>query len=499
MLLNSSGKTENLIQKDDRLEIISLIILVGFVISIFYHYVNGSYLGLSYPYDTFLFDPLDKFNDFFNMINICKNLNPYFEPYWFKSNYFPFANLIFYFFSFFKSSISLNLYSAIFVSALVFFNVIMLTGKKINYFRYSIFNGVIFLYVVAFPAMNHSFRVFWLIVTLTFLFFYLKRFNLKAIDVDFLKNIFVISFLTYPFLFTVDRGNIEMFLFIFLGLFIYLHQRQQFLVGGLFLGLAIALKLYPAVFIVLLISEKKFKTCLWSLTVALVVTLAGLLLFKGGFWANFNFMISGFDTSPWAGFFELNGKFQRGTSLYSLLKMVLVLLITQANLVQLGSVDMDLFLKGYTILTFVLFAFISFFILFFETELWKKLALLVFSMLLLPHFSADYRLIHLFFPIAFFIKSKEESTSQIFYAISFALLMIPKNYYYFEGFMSEGKSDISIGMVINILVILLMTVSILREGFARTSKEDVKKRFVEYGQILLKIFGYRAKKNVTVI
>jgi len=469
------------VQNDTRIEIISSIVLVGFALAVFFHYINGSYLGLTYPHDTFLFKPSDRFNDFFHMINICKNLNPYFEPYLFQSNYFPFANLIFYVFSLIEPVVSLRLYSSVFILFILSYLSVMLAEHQELRLKKTVVLWLILLIVLFFPDMNHSFRFFWMSVVLGVLILYYRGRNIGEIALKHYKNIFILGLLTYPILFCLDRGNIEMFLLIFLGLFSYFYYRKQVLLGAFFLGLAISLKLYPAVFVVLLISDKKYKACIWSLCVAAGVTLLALLLFKGGFWANIIYIISGFNTSLWSGFFELNGQFQRGVSLYSLFKMILLLTISKTGLVQAASINMGLFLKVYTVIAFLIFIFISIYILLIETERWKKMSLLVFSMLLLPHFSADYRLIHLFIPIVYFINSRTESSRSIVYSLLFALLLIPKNYYYFQGFYSDsGFSDIGKGMVLNILGILLLMGLIMMEGLASVTWIDIKNRFRGY-------------------
>jgi hypothetical protein len=67
-----------------------------------------------------------------------------------------------------------------------------------------------------------------------------------------------------------------------------------------------------------------------------------------------------------------------------------------------------------------------------EKEFWKKVALLVFSMLLFPHVSADYRLIHLFVPLYLFINKSNDDSHDLAYVIIFSSLLITKSYYYYR-------------------------------------------------------------------
>jgi len=147
--------------KLQKIDTISIIIIAGFSFAVFYHYILGTYLGLTYPYDTFLFRPDDKFMDFFNML-----VSPYRDGK-FHNVQFPFGQRLAQSFTIFPPNIGLAVFFAIFVS--------------------------FFLYV------NYS--------------------NLKiSIKEQTIKNVFVFSFLTYPFLFVVDIANIEVFVFIFLSL-----------------------------------------------------------------------------------------------------------------------------------------------------------------------------------------------------------------------------------------------------------------------------------------
>ncbi len=53
---------------DKKIDLLCLIIVIGFFSAVAFHYYMGSYLGRSYPYNTFLFSPNDHFNDFFNVL-----------------------------------------------------------------------------------------------------------------------------------------------------------------------------------------------------------------------------------------------------------------------------------------------------------------------------------------------------------------------------------------------------------------------------------------------
>ena len=97
-----TAKVINYTDNESRVKIVAKIIFWGFISAVFFNFIyQGAILNKPYPYNTFLFLPLDRFNDFFNMVVWCKNNNPYFDHFYLgNSNYLPFANLIFWFFSF---------------------------------------------------------------------------------------------------------------------------------------------------------------------------------------------------------------------------------------------------------------------------------------------------------------------------------------------------------------------------------------------------------------
>ena len=77
--------------------------------------------------------------------------------------------------------------------------------------------------------------------------------------------------------------------------------------------------------------------------------------------------------------------------------------------------------------------------------------------ILLPHVSFDYKLLTLMIAIILFINSSDKEKNSRFYAIAFAILIIPNSYFYFAN-------DISIGVIINPIIMLLITYKILVEN-----------------------------------
>ena len=395
--------------KLQKIDIISIIIIAGFSLAVFYHYILGTYLRLSYPYNTFLFRPNDKFMDFFNML-----ASPYINGELFITQ-FPFGQRLAQAFTVLPPKVGFFVFIAIFLT--------------------------FFLYV------NYS--------------------NLNSsIKEQSIKNIFVFSFLTYPFLFVFDRANIEVFVFIFLYLFVLFYRKQQTIISIVCLSFAIAMKLFPAVFLVLLLSDKKYKEIVYTVFLVMFISLCGYLSYNGGFVQNIGAhlaRLNGYSTDYAIG----NEGLYFGNSLWGLIKLAVI----EIKL----KYPATLIIRGYSISVSILFALVAFYIIFKESRFWKKVALLVFSMNLFPFVSGDYKLIHIFIPLFLFVNSDDTDKFDLLYAILFGLLLIPKAYLHYNS-----NPEITSSVIINPLLMVFFMIFIIRDGsviWLEQNSEKLKKSF----------------------
>lgn len=392
--------------KETKIRNIVVIILIGFTASVFFHYSKGVYLNLPYPHNTFLFAPGDKFADFNVLYNIMQYRQPYIGDH--QSAQYPFLNLISYGFS--KLPIGTS------------------------------FVGYTLLCLCAF-------------ITFTVLFTYPGNSKKHIIE------IFIISLMTYPLLFTIDRGNLEGLLLISLLAFVYYYQKKKYLLSVVFLSFAIAMKLFPIVLLVVYLSDKKYKEIFLTGLFTALLTIFSLLFFKGGFLENLTLLVSGANLVHLNRFLGGDLMVQRGVSLFTLIKIFLI----ETDLLQ--KVDMVKFLGIYVKTAMVVGLFISAYVVFLEKDFWKKIALLVIAMLLLPQVSADYKLIHMFIPLFLFFNAPKSDRLDWVYVILFGLLLIPKDYYLLSKVVSDaGVSDISISVIINQLVMITMLLLIIGTG-----------------------------------
>jgi len=390
---------------------LATLVLTGFILAVVFHYFQSAYLGLPYPYNTFLFTPLDRFADFFVLYRVNLDLNPYLAH---ACAQYPFTNWLFVLFSRMPEAPAFGLYTL--------------------------------LTIVSFASL---------------IFFFLKE--------EPAPNKIILAFLSYPFLFTVDRGNVEGLLYVLLALFVLFFVQKRFWQSAILLGLAGAMKIYPLIFAPLFLIQKRYKETGILILTFLSASLLPLFFFQGGFLANLQFVLHGSNfVNPIYDLFLGPAAFvQRGVSLFTFLKILLI------QFGWIDGVDMGILLKGYFVFI-ILFAipylFYAFFI---EKTFWKQIALLTFGMLLFPHISADYKLIHLFLPILLFLTAPPRRDDAVYW-IAFGLLLIPKAYFFLPNIQSDsGTTDISIGVVLNVLIMLFLILYIVFTGIQSRKEASV--------------------------
>ena len=394
------------LDKETKIRNIVAIILMGFTASVFFHYFQGVYMNLPYPHNTFLFKPSDKFADYFVLYDVMQYRQPYIGAH--PSAQYPLLNLISYGFGLLPRTTSFIVYIALFLYIFLIFTI---------------------LYTYPDNPRKH------------------------------ISEIFVLTLLTYPILFTIDRGNLESLVLISLLAFVFSYQKKKYTLSAVFLSFAIAMKLFPIVLVVVYLSDKKYKEILLTGLFTGVLTIISLLFFKGGFLENLTLIVSGANLVFLNCFLSGDLIVQRGVSLFTLIKIFFI----ESNL--LHKIDMAKFVSIYIKAAMVAGLFIAAYVVFLEKEFWKKVAVLVIAMLLLPQVSADYKLIHLFVPLFLFINAPKPSRLDWVYIVLFGLLLIPKDYFLLSKVISDaGVADISISVIINHFVMITMLLLIMGTG-----------------------------------
>jgi hypothetical protein len=387
--------------------IMSIIVVVGFAISIFYHYVMGVYKGLEYPYNTFLFRPANRWMDFTN--NVSYSDNPYLV-----AKHYPV------YLPFFYKIASLSL----------------LVNQK--------------------TARS----IFLIVYVLAFFYVAFRQFRLEE-TAQSLQNTFIISSLSYPFLFALDRANFEILVFFCLYLYIFLYRKHPSL-SAFFLGLAIAMKGFPVILAILLLADRRYKEIAIAAIISLSASLLSYATYPGGLVVNVGRHLHVLDLYT-KNYVIGNEGLYFGNSLFGALKFFSILADSQM---------MSDF--SYTILVVAGSTVLAVYVIFIEKKMWKRIAVLICALNLFPQVSADYKLLHFFIPIFLFVNETEHDRMDWLYLVLFSLLLIPKDYYHLPTL-----PEASISVLLSPLLMLLLTISIMMSGLMQLFKSHPRRAHLE--------------------
>lgn len=360
-------------EKENKITLISTIVVIGFFFAVVYHYFLSYYMGLKAPFDSFVFPSYKAFCDFLELLPLIRDFAPYSETsIWIA--YFPLSYIILYPFALIKNGmVAYSIFAGGFLSFLAYINTKILYSK-------------------AFSKLQNF------------------------------QNIFILTFLSYPVLYNLDKGNFDMFLFILLALFVYFFKKEKYMSAAVLLALENAIKPGAVLFLLLLLFKRKYKEFFVSISLTAFLIIGGFLVLKGGFFNQISVYIQ--NLAPFKLAYVYNEDSNLGLMFTSSIFMPLKWLFCQVSSDPLMTTrEFD---KIYSIVSNILSIAMIYFI-WREKSFWKQIMLLTLSMLVFPYLIYDYKLIFLFIPLLLFINTKEKSRFDIAYALLFSLLLIPKN------------------------------------------------------------------------
>lgn len=397
-------------EKSSKTTLLATIVLVGFAWAVVFHYIMGFYLNAPYPFDTFLSMPKDIFGDFLIALTNIKGFVPYASvDGWMV--YFPLAYILLIPFVYIQNTlISCLIFAFGFVSFLAFMNFKCLYAKNLT-------------------------------------------------RVENFKNIFIMTFLSYPFLYMLDRGNLDMYLFILFVGFVYFFKSEKYLLSAVLIGLENAMKPFSALFLILFLFKKRFKEFFLSLFITGILIVGGFLCFKGGFFNQLHVYHGNLIMFKklWIYDDKDRGMLQC-SSLFSALKFFLC---SYKPIISAFFLE-----KIYSYIGFIITSIIIFFA-YREKTYWKTITLLTLHMLLVPYIICDYKLIFLFVPIWLFANTEEKTKFDKVYTILFGLLLIPKKIFTVWIHAAAVSRLVTFGVVVNPLLMILFIGLIIYEQFSK--------------------------------
>ncbi len=390
-----------------RVENMRFVLVTGFFAALAYHLIQSELLFYGYPRNTFLFMPKDSGMDYFNIIYGCADRDPY-EPSRINyiGGYFPFAYFVGHVLSLIEpTSLGLAVIS------------------------------IAFVVLLAWNNLHHA--------------------NCGQSSFNRTLNALAFTACAYPVIFVLDRGNFDMIIFVFVWGFWWCYERDQKMLGVLFLALATAMKGYTGIFLLLLLADKRYReSAVFCLLVAFLTTVS-LACFSGGFTANWDkFRIAS------SGAFDI-GVAQGATLLFS--SSLFSALFVAGKLIGISINKSSSFLAAYTVFVLAMTGYLFFYLSRRDCSRWQKWTLLVLAMILFPYSSGDYRLIFLFIPIWMFLSHARATRHEFWYAVLFALLLTPKAYFHFPASIF-GRADLNINMIINPVCLLVLFALLIEEA-----------------------------------
>jgi hypothetical protein len=232
------------------------------------------------------------------------------------------------------------------------------------------------------------------------------------------------------------------------------------------------MKLYPAVFIVLFIKNKKWRAILQTALFTALLTLLAMLIIgatKENL-AGLKINLALFDY-----FFQVyEAGMPHSHSLFALIRFPLFVALTYGEItIKAFGAAVVMMQKPYMVFTLALFAFLAAHIVFVEKIFWKKLFLLAFAATFLPFVSFDYTLIILIVPLLFLFyekPAKDDWTLLVLYS----MLCAPLNFYVWIWMEVEVNTGVLLRPLIAILMVALI---ISRPHYLNTFKNGVKAYF----------------------
>jgi Glycosyltransferase family 87 len=372
-----------------------------------FHYWKTYYLGSGYPGNTFLFMPSDMYGDFFNMYWMAHALDPYNTGS--RSGYPPFANSVFWLFSL----ISFDYPSARTISAL----------------RPFPFSLCLFLFIPigAFVAL---------------LFRRLKYFPLNERALV----ILTIFLLSYPSLFAIDRANLDLYVTTLLAYFIFNYSSKSETsrsLAALALAVAIALKVYPLLFTLIYIKDRRYHDIAMAATYSVLLTLGSWANSEIGMRATLHSFLEVMQITSKAVQDDWLFVHRGSTSFYSALRLFATFHGDSVAAVRLTE-------RLYPLISAVIMCGAILYLLYAKLELWRVAGILSCLVCGVPTIGNDYRLM-LFFPVLILaneVVQRPGICRQTIY-LCMALLLVPKNIYY-------PTHDIGVSSVISGALVFLL-------------------------------------------
>lgn len=408
-----------------RSQLFAAVLCGGFVVAVYFHYWLAAYGGATYPKSTYLFRPDDRmptatmkvgwkdvsarhcFGDLYAPYLQTLRRAPYASEGIFPSNYLPFTHALLLPFTLLPYDLLLPHYLVGFAA------------------------GVLMLWLWTVRELPWKERV---------------AFAVPA------------ALMAYPPQILMDRGNLEGVVFAFTTLFWIEYSKNSTYKAACFLAAAIAMKGYPVAYSLVFALNAQWRQLLLCAVVSIVLTLASAAIFKGGMIHNLTALTGG--VAHYLSIMKTDEGVKYACSLHGLLSII----FRSGLLGGYAATIASLCVSSYSWIQLICGLGILAACIVLPLRTWELLSLLTFSFLLLPLSSPDYRMIHLFLPIAAFIRCLERDSWAPVIAVISGALVIPKSYVHLSY-------EITTGCVVNPLIMFAAAVLICSRAATRSNED----------------------------
>lgn len=394
-----------------RLTFLSRFVVIGLCFAELYHQVLHRVFAADVPWRSFLISKQWRFNDWTNTIASAVSHDPYFKHGPTIANYFPFT------------------------------------------------------YVLCLPIVslseNASIDIFLLVAVgllATGLAIYYRLYLRPALGAPSFGNIIALMLAigcSYPWIFALDRGNLEAWVAVLSLIFVLLRNNRFFWLGALALSLAIAIKAYPVVFLILLVSERRYWPAAGIVAMAVALTLSTVLVLDGGLMHILQGLHTGLQ-EYYEGWILGPTTVNYSTDPYNGLRL-LKGWIQYLPGGEFHIANSPLYVKIYTFFSSAFAIATIAFILFVPAPCWRKIMAICLTALLYPTAANDYKLLTLYPGLFMLLIAPENGRRETLALWCMALLMVPKQYYYIINYYT-------ISNIISPALVLVLAGLVLIDG-----------------------------------
>lgn len=369
---------------------------------------NSAILDRTWPLSSFLFDPADRFADLTNLLMAQREGNPYGDSV--IMIYFPFTNVL--------------LRPLVDVSRELGAGLLLSMAAGVTGWMFFI--------------CSHGLRGLGerLVVSLTFV-------------------------LSYPVVFAVDRGNLEILTYVLVAAFALCWSSGRRGFAAVALSGAIAMKATPVIFLAFLLPRRHWKHLTICLLLVLLETLAGLLILRPAMLTSLSSMLdnlSAYNDKYAVG----DAGFAFGHSLFGGAKGFVTLILGDEQRRTFSAAAFPIFV------VIAIFAHASalVYVLRRRPDFWRGLTVLTCVSLLFMPVSADYRLLLLLAPCALFLNDRALIRNDRLIAVLFGLAFVPKGFN-FLVWESSSTVPMTLSTVLSPIVILALLITVVWSGQVR--------------------------------